>query len=90
MACSPERAQAIHSVDEAWTQLIDRINANWPEATTQLRVLARWKEGGTPPSLGPAAMKQLANFAWLCFSEAAIRATDNRFEDEDEERIPCV
>jgi len=88
MACSPQRAQAIHSVDEAWTTLIDHINDNLPEATTQLRMLARWKADG-PPKMGPAAMQRLSELAWLAFSEAALRAVEERNDGEEEDRVPC-
>lgn len=97
MSCSPQRAQAIHKVDEAWTSLIDKLGNNWPEATEQLRVLHRWKDpagSGPPSSLGPVTMKSLADLAWLAMSEAALRATDDRNygdgDDDTEERVPCV
>lgn len=95
MALSPQRAQALHKVDEAWTQLIDKLGGNWPEATQQLRVLHRWKDpdGNGPPwtSMGPVASKRLSELAWLAMSEAALRATEERnYGDEDGERVPCV
>lgn len=90
MACSPYRAQAIHSVDEAWTDIIDRIDGNWDEAIQHLKVLAKWRKTGPPPTIGPAATQKLAELAWLAFSEAALRATDNRFNEGEDDRVPCV
>jgi len=77
-------------VDEAWTDIIDRIHGNWDEATIHLKVLAKWRKDGTPPHIGPVATQKLAELAWLAFSEAALRATDNRFEEGEDDRIPCV
>ena len=91
MACSPQRAQAIHSVDEAWTEVIDHMLDSWPEATKQLRVLARWRANpsGPPPGIGPVALKRLAELAWLAFSEAALRAVEIRNGGDEEDRVPC-
>lgn len=92
MSCSPQRAQAIHTVDEAWTRLIDQLgNSDWLEVTEQLRALSRWKEEGPPQRLGPVARKRLAELAWLALSEAALRVTDERnYGDGEGEKVPCV
>ena len=103
MSISPQRAQALHRVDEAWTRLIDRLGDNWPEATEQLRVLHRWKDplGNGPPwaSMGPVTTQRLMELAWLAMSEAALRATDDRNygnddndndNDDEGERVPCI
>ena len=92
MACSSQRAQAIHTVDEAWTELIDRINGmSWSEATAQLRTLNGWKRNGLPKKLGPVTQARLIALAWLAMSEAAIRATDARNQPDGKDGdTPCV
>lgn len=92
MACSPQRAQAIHLVDEAWTVLIDRINRlDFTEVTRDLKALSGWKKNGLPAGIGPVTQQRVAEMAWLAMSEAAIRATEERNGGDDNgERIPCV
>lgn len=72
---TPQRAQAVHKIDEAWTMLIDQINADIGAAESQLVTLATWK--ATPPEkiVGLTA-KRLAYLAWLAMSEAVLRATE--------------